>query len=171
MKIIGRANSVFDGIVNAFAVLSGVIVVGLMIAVSSSAIGRTFWDITWIGLVESCQISVLYFTFLGTTWVLRQEKHVVMDLITTRLSPRNQLIINIITSIICALTCLVILRYSTEAVWSSWQAGIYQYEHFEILDAHILLIIPVGTLLLLIQFLRRIKGFIVKLKDTGKSEA
>jgi len=171
MKLIRRANSVFDGIVNAFAVLAGVIVIALMLAVSASATGRTFWDITWLGLIESCQIGILYFTFLGTTWVLRRERHVTMDLITSRLSPRSYLIINIITSILCVFMCLVLVWYSAEVVWHRWLAGVYRYEHFEILDAHILVIIPVGTLLLFIQFLRRIIGFIVKLKGIGKPEA
>jgi len=159
MKLIGRAESVFDGIVNAFTVLAGIIVIGLMVAVSASAAARTFWDISWLGLVESCQIGILYFTFLGTTWVLKHEGHVVMDLLTSRLSPKSQLIMNIITSIICALVCLALVWYSSEVIWERWRNKILLYHHFEILDAYVLLIIPVGTSLLFIQLIRRIKGF------------
>jgi TRAP-type C4-dicarboxylate transport system permease small subunit len=171
MKLIRKANSVFDGIVNAFAVVAGVILVGLMLAVSAQALGRTFWNITWPSLMESAQVSLLYITFLGTTWVMRNERHVSMDIVTARVSPKTNLIMNISTSIICALLCLVLFWYSAEVVWVRWQSGVWLYRNFPILDAQILMIIPVGTLFLFIQLLKRTGGFVKKLRGIQKAGA
>jgi C4-dicarboxylate transporter DctQ subunit len=163
MKLIDKANSVFDGIVNACAVLAAVLVTIMMISISASVVARTFFDSTWLGLVEFTQTGILYVTFLGAPWVLKQERHVVMDLITGKLSPRNQLIINIITSIICALMCLVLTGYSTAVTWERWSERVYLYDLLHVLDAYVLLIIPIGSLMLFIQFLRRTKGFFKEL--------
>ena len=97
MKLVRQATAVFDVSINAFAGVAGIIVVGLMISVSASAVGRTVWNISWLGLIESCQVGVLYFTFLGTTWVLRRGGHVRVPLVLDRLQPRIRKLFNVIT--------------------------------------------------------------------------
>ncbi len=171
MKLLRKVNSVFDGTVNTFAVLAGVIIIALMLAVSAQALSRTFFNITFMTLMESAQVGVLYITFLGTTWVMRNERHVSMDIVTTRVRPKTNLIMNITTSIICALMCMVLCWYTAEVVLERWLSGVWLYRNFPILDAQILMIIPIGTFFLFIQLLKRTGGFVKQLRGIQKAEA
>ena len=105
----------------------------------------------------------MFLTLLGATWLLKLEGHVKMDLLVNQLNPRTQALLNIITSILGAIICLVIAWYGTEVTWSQFQKGITYPTVLEPPVFIILSVIPIGYFLLFIQFLRRTYSFLRKL--------
>ena len=109
------------------------------------------------GLVGIDQISgtlLLYITFLGAAWVLRREEHVTIDLLVTGRSPKVRRL-HVVSSIIGALVCLLLTVFGTLEVIGSWQRGILIPAELEIPRAINLAVIPLGSFLLCLQFVRR----------------
>ncbi len=160
MKLIRKATLVFDRTVSLLAVLGAVLIFLIVAAVSISVIARYFLGIAWMGLVEISAMSLLFITFLGTTWVLRKDGHTTMDILIKQLNPKGEALINMLTSILCALICLVIVWYGTQVTWARFLKGTYLFSHLNIPDAYFLFIIPVGSFFLFVQFLRRANRYL-----------
>jgi len=154
MKLITKLTTIFDRTIEALAVGAAVLIAYLIVSVALAVILRGFR--TGIeGLFESTEYSLLWLTFLGAAWVLREESHVKMDLLLTRLSSRNQTILNVITSIIGAIICLALTWFGVKVTWDNFQTGYFLHTVIAPPIYPILIIIPVGSFLLFIQFLRR----------------
>ena len=83
-----------------------------------------------------------------------------MDLVLAQLKPKPQAMVNIITSIIGAIVFLVIAWYGIDISWFAFQEGHFMVTLWEPPKWPILAIIPVGSFLLSIQFLRRAYGYL-----------
>lgn len=169
MKLLIKSGAVFDRAVDILAVLAGALIALIVIAVTFSVVTRFFFGISWVGLVELSAMSLLFITFLGTTWILRRGGHTTMDILVKRLNPRAQAIVNTVTSLLCALACLVLVWYGTQVFWTRFIKGTYLFSHVDIPDAYFLFIIPVGSFFLFIQFLRRANGYIRGYRETRNS--
>ncbi|MBW8036676.1 MAG: TRAP transporter small permease subunit [Planctomycetes bacterium] len=155
-----KLNLVFGGTIKFLAFLAGVLLIFMMFSVSLEVVLRYFFDRPMMGLLEVIQVILLYITFLGVAWVLKLEGHAKMDLVLNLLNPRAQSLLNTITSSICAMICLVITWYGALVTWEHLQKGLYLVGVLDIPSGLRLMIIPVGTLLLFIQFLRRTYGYL-----------
>ena len=103
---------------------------------------------------------IMFVVFLAAAWVLKEEKHVKMDLLVRRLKPRAQSILNAITSIIGAIVVSPIVWYGVLVFWDNYQKGSYRPGQIEIPDVLVLWVIPLGGLLLLVQFLIKAYGYL-----------
>ena len=153
-------NKVFDGVLGGFASLSGILLVYVMFSVTLDVVLRYFFNRPqfWVG--ELAEYSLLYITFAGTAWVLKRDSHVKIDILNTILSPRHVCILNFISNIIGVFVCSVLTYYGTKVTWDHFERGMYNPTLMEFPKGPLLLIIPVGTFLLLIEFIRRtLKNF------------
>ncbi len=156
MKQSMKVSAIFDYILTLFGFLTSALIIFLMLSVCTEVVMRYFLNRPQVWTVEIAEYTLLWITFLGAAWVLKKEGHVKMDIVLGQLKPGTQAVVNIITSVIGVIICLVLTWYSAEITWDHYQRGIY--EPATLLDlpkAPIMVIIPVGSFLLLIQFLRR----------------
>ena len=165
MKALSLVNTVFDRIINVLSFLAAVLVVFLMLGVVTEVVMRYFFGRPIIWMVEITEYCLLYIPFLGVAWLLRGEGHVKMDLVLTRFNPRIQAMINIITSILGAITCLIITWFGIESTWDYYQQGFFSPTILQTPAYIILIIIPVGIFLVFIQFLKRAYGYLVNLRS------
>lgn len=155
MKLSGKITGIFDRTVDVFSIMGGVLLVAIMLAVSVKIIFRYFLHEALVGVDEIAEISMLYLTFLGAAWLLRRGGHITIDLLFARLKPKTQARLNITTSVFGLFISLILVWYGTAATVSFWQRGILTPTILEVPRALIVGIIPVGSLLLALQFLRR----------------
>lgn len=155
MKILSKAASIFDRILNLFGVLAGMVIVAIMLAVSIKVVFRYFLLARLMGVDEIAESALLYISFLGAAWLLRREGHVSIDILFIRLKKRTQAILTVITSIIAALMSMILVYSGTMATIDTWQRSVVTPTILEIPKTAILCIIPLGSALLVIQFLRR----------------
>ena len=161
MKLLGKTSAIFDSTIGIFAIFAAVLLAFIMLSVCTEVVTRYFLGRPLIWVIEVTEFVLVWITFLGAAWVLKREAHVVMDIVLVRLEPRTQALVNIITSVIGVAICLVLTGYGAFVTWD-----LYQREQFlpTILrpPSHILFaIIPIGSFLLFIQFLRRTYGYIL----------
>ena len=163
-----KAGENFDRVIVAFAVLTGVIVIFMMLAVTAQVIARKVMGggLAWVTeIVEYC---LLWVTFMATTWVLKKEGHVSIDLVTSRLNPKRLSGLNVVTSIIGAIVCLIVTLYGFIVVWQHYQSGFTLPRVLSPPSYLILMIIPIGMLLLVIQFCRRAGANLQIFRSTSK---
>lgn len=150
-----KISLVFDQILGVFMFLGSAILAFLLLAVCWDVFARTFFGrpLTWV--LEFTEYGLLYMTFLCAAWVLKNEGHVISDLVLVGLSQRNQAILNTVTSFLGAVICLVLAWFGADVSWEKLQSDAFQPTAIQPPDFPIFVIIPVGCFLLFIQFLRR----------------
>ncbi len=155
MKLLTKGKNALDGTINVLFVLGVVIVVLIFVVVCLGVIMRYFVHRPLGWVVQTSEYGLVFITFLGAAWVLRMDKHVTMEMVVNRLKPRNQELLRTITSIAGALICLVLVIYGSQVSWDLFQRGVYDALVLDVPMAPLVAIIPLGSLLLLLEFLRR----------------
>jgi len=119
---IGR---ILDKIMNFFAFLAICLILFLVVAILYEVAMRYFLGRTQLWTFEVTQYCLLFITFLATAWLLKEESHVKMDLLLTRLKPAQRARLNAATSFIGALMFLVVTYYSSIVVLQTARSGYY----------------------------------------------
>lgn len=159
-----RLTAIFDGVVGFLALLAMILIVLVMLVVSVDVVMRYFLNRPMAWVLESTQYALMFITFLGTAWVLQEEGHVNVDLVISMLNQKPQNWLNVITSILAALVCLVVAWFGVKVGWDYFNIH-YFYEGTIRVPGYLLIaIIPLASFLLFIQFLRRAYGFARKLR-------
>lgn len=150
-----RAGLWFDKLTGALMVGAAVILALLMLAVCWDVMARTLFDRPLAWVLEFTEYGLLYMTFLSTAWVLKKEGHVTSDLLLSALGPRTQAGLNTATSILGAVICMILAVFGAMVSWEKLQSGAFQPTAMQPPDFPIFAVIPLGSLLLAVQFLRR----------------
>ena len=160
MRLLAKVSAIFDRTLDLLVFLACILFVFMMLSVDAEVIMRYFLHRPLIWVLEITEICLLYITLLGATWVLKREGHVKMDIVINRLRPRTQSLLGIISSIIVVVVFAVVAWYGAEVTWDHFLRGTYRGTIMEIPNAYVLVIIPVGSFLLFVQFLRRTYGYL-----------
>ena len=155
MKSKNIEKSVFDRIVDLFAAMGCVLIASTMFMVCldvlwNLACGRS---LTWV--TEIVEYSMLWLTFMGSAWVLRNNGHIKMDMVTDRISPRNRHLLAAITSYLGAVICLLLTYFGARVTLHALRTGYRLMTYLEIPLAYINFIIPLGFLMICLVFILR----------------
>lgn len=152
----GRALArLFDAALDLGGALAGALLVAVMLITSVKVLFRYVLREGLIGVDQISGTLLLYITFLGAAWVLRREEHVTIDLLVVRLSPGARRWLHAANSLLGAAICLVLTVYGTLEGLASWQRGILIPAEIEMPRVVNLAVIPLGSLFLTLEFLRR----------------
>jgi len=155
MKVGRRIEAIFDFVIDAAYWLAAIMLAYTGISIAISVFTRYFLNIGLGWTIEVSEYCLLFMCFLASARLLKQEGHVKIDVLINRLSPKNQIRMNIITSIIGVIVFLIIAWYAGQRTWMDLQAG---YMLPTVLAPHRAIMngmICVGTFLLAVQFVRR----------------
>lgn len=106
--------------------------------------------ITWI--VEVTEYSLLYITFLGTSWVLRRGGHIRVDLFVVAMPERAQMAFCVIASLIGVIIALVLTVFGTQVTIEAWARGAFKPTTLQAPTWMVLAAIPIGSAALLARF-------------------
>ena len=154
-KLSRKLSLFFDHILGGFAFLGGAILAFLMFAVCWDVIARTAAGRPLEWVLEFSEYGLLFMCFLTAAWVLKNDRHVISDLLLVALSRRKQTFINMMTSIAGSLICIVLTYFGADVSLEKLQTGAYEPTIMQPPDFPLYLIIPVGFCLLSIQFMRK----------------
>lgn len=125
----------------------------LMMAVITYAVAMRFLfnqPVTWV--VEATSYLLLYITFLGTAWLLEQDGHVDVDLLTGALSPRRRALLKAATSVCGALASIILAWKGTAVTLDYFVRKVTVIGILNIPQYLLIGVIPVGASLLFLQF-------------------
>lgn len=154
-KVIKYLEAIFDTIMNISAVFCGVLVTLIMLSVSVDVIMRYFFNspLFWVG--ELAEYAMLYITFTGTAWLLNKEGHVTIDILTVVIDSKTRNILGVITNIIGVFISVFLSYYGAVVTWDHFLRGVYNPSLLQFPKAPLIAVIPFGSFLLLIQFMRK----------------
>jgi C4-dicarboxylate transporter, DctQ subunit len=155
MKNANKLGVMFDGLLEFLAGLCGFVMVAVTFIVCAQVGTRYFLrsPIDWV--VEFSQFTLLYIPLLGSAWLLKHEGHVSVTLFTHRLGRKARSLIEVWTSVVCVIVSLVLVWYGGLLTIDLFRQGIMLPEAIPVPQYTIIGVIPVGGLLMLIQFARR----------------
>ena len=129
---------------------------------------RYFLNRPQVWVTEVIECLLLYITFLGSAWLLREEGHIKVDVLVNRVGRRTGAVFGIIGSIIGLFVSFTLTVYGFRLTWDYFLRGIYTPTALEIPVSAIIIIIPVGSFALLLEFVRRtltfVAGFIIEMR-------
>jgi C4-dicarboxylate transporter, DctQ subunit len=171
MKFSAKLGKGFDRINLIMVVISAVFLLGLTFIVGADITLRYLFlrPLGWVKEISEYILVVL--GFLVAAWILKDDGHVKMDLVLTKVSPRTQAMMNIITSAISTIVVFVITWFSVRVTVQFYQTKLVTPSVLE--PQKWILIIPifVGCLLLIVQFIRRTYAFVKKWETLGKEKS
>lgn len=167
MQLTRRAVLIFDRCIDVLVYVALGLLVFAWLSVSADVIFRYFLarPISWA--TEVTEYILLHITFLGTAWLLRKEGHVNVDVLLMRLNPKNQALLNLVTSSICAVVCLILTWYGAVAVLGLFQEHSIIPKQLDMPKYLMFIVIPLGYFMLFGQFLRRAYGFLSTWRAVG----
>ena len=149
----------FDYLLVGSAYLAGAIIVLMTLGVNYEVMMRYFFRLTPAWVTDYSEFALVYLTILAAAWVLAKEGHVKIELITNALSQKTQRLMNIITSAFGVLLCGVFFWYSLQVTLSAFRLNQVFIHATATPQWPIWMALPIGSLLLTFQFLRRTWGY------------
>lgn len=162
MKVERRKRPFLDVLLDLGGATTAIIIIFTMLAVIYEVIMRYFLDRPTFWVLEVVEWCLVWMTFLSAAWVLKEDRHVTMDIVVTRLNPKARILLGVITSGIGALICLTLTWYGAQVVHDHFVRGVVEAKVLKAPKAPLLAVIPAGFSLLFIQFIRRIYNLLRK---------
>ncbi len=156
VKLLSKAGRIFDSAIASFAMLAAVVLAFGTGLVNTQVVMRRFLHSPILWELEVTEFCLLYITFLGAAWVLKEEGHVSVDIVVNRLSPKTKIILNIIISIIGIAAFILFTWYGTRLTIEFFQTSFYLGTASRTPKGPIMMIIPFGSFFMIIQFIRRL---------------
>jgi C4-dicarboxylate transporter, DctQ subunit len=164
MKFLTRLGKIFDLINIIMVVISSVAFVAMILLVGTDITLRYFFNkpLGWVTEVSTYILVML--GFLVAAWILKDDGHIKMDLILVSVSPRTRCVLDILTSIISIIIVFIICWFSMRVMADFYATNFLNQSVLK--PPKWILIVPIfiGALLLMVQFIRKVYGFILRWK-------
>ena len=145
----------WDSLLNGFAYVAGLLVVTVTFSVLYEVVARYFFNSPTIWAVDLTEYSLVYITFLGTPWVLRDRAHTRVEIVVERLRPKVRLILGIVVPLVATVAAVVMAWEGALETWESYLGGHAELKAWRVYRWPLILPICVGSVLLTIEFLRQ----------------
>ena len=151
----GRIMSIFDRILD--------YTFGICVAIVAFMLITTFLDVSLrflfkkpiTGMTEINILLLVWMPFLGGAYGLRKERHVILESFINTLKPRARALLTFFTSIIGILTSIYLVYYGTIVTINFFSRSVLHEATIIMPFGLYTAAIPIGGLLLLVQFIRR----------------
>jgi C4-dicarboxylate transporter, DctQ subunit len=115
-------------------------------------------------MLEITEYIVLYIPFLGAALVLKENGHIRVDILISRLSERKRCIMDIVASFIGGVIMSTYIWFGGQVTWEFYKRGVPSLESLKTPMFLILMIIPIGGFFFAVQFFRQTYSYYQKLK-------
>jgi len=162
---------IYDVVIDGFAVLAGILLLLVTLFVSYSVTLRYLHLKPPIWILQYTEYALLWITFLGAAWLLKHDGHIRIDTIVNRLGPRSYMIFQIVVTVLGLVVCLVIVWFGTRKALDLYDRGIMDVKGVTVPKYPFFIIIPIGGLMLFLQFGRNLLKIAQTLSNKGKTSA
>ncbi len=157
MSFRAGVESVFDRVLDACAWIACAMLLFQVASVSADVILRQFFNLSLAWITALNEWSLVYVAFLGAAWLEREGGHTRDDSMLDMLGPWARKSSEWIGWLLGVGVCIILVWYGTKVTWNNYATRVYDFFKLrEVPVFWIYLIIPIGSLLWLLQLLRRI---------------
>ena len=155
---------------NAAGCISALAIVIATLAITEGVIVRYVFRTPTIWQVELAIYMLMCATFLGSPWVLKEKGHINIRLITSRFSARTNAILNLCTSVIAMLFCVLVAWKGWVMWYEAYEGGWVSESLWSVPLVYPYLTIPVGMSLTALQFLVTIHDGFMELRNVNSEK-
>ncbi len=160
---------IFNWAIDAMAGLSIFLILFITAAIAYQVLIRFFSAGAIIWINDVTEYVLLWITFLGGPYVLREQKHIEVDILVSRLSESKQLLVKSVTSSLGAGICLILSWYALDLVWDFYQRGVPVVKTIEVSKALVIFPIFLGFFFMTILFVLNARVNMLKRKSLSLS--
>ncbi|MBX9826790.1 MAG: TRAP transporter small permease subunit [Xanthobacteraceae bacterium] len=156
MRFFERAGRAFDRLLDVCAWIGCGMLAFQVVSVSVEIICRTFFNISFSVITPLNEWSLVYLTFLGAAWLQREGGHTSDDSVVALLPPWVDWLAKRLGWVLALVTCGLLVWFGTLVTWDNYVKNTYDFFKLSGFPIFLIyLIIPIGSLLWLIQLLRK----------------
>ena len=159
------ATKLFNKVVDYMAVLAAILIVLTTAVVAYTIFIRFFGGIGIRWSWQFAEHSMFWFPFLAAPWLLRNHKHVAVDLVLNALPEKAKKILYIVHGILGILLCLTLAYFCAMVTWNNYTRGIMEIQVVNLPKYLLLIVLPIAFLVLTLQF---VQNLIVSIKNFNK---
>lgn len=139
-----------------FAILAQAALALIILMVFHEVVARYVFTKPTVFSVEISEYLLVFSAFMSAGWILQKDRHVSMEVVYSLLPKKIRLILDIITSLVVMLFCVIL-------TWKGWttveMAYLGEYHSSSEVNAPLWIpyaFIPIGALMLGLQFIVRV---------------
>ena len=160
----------FNKVVNFMAVLAAALIVFTTIIVAYTIFIRLFGGIGIRWSWQFAEHSMFWFPFLAAPWLLRNHKHVSVDLVLNLLPEKVKKILYVLHGFMGIILCLVLTYFCAIVTYDNYRRGIMEIQVVDIPKYLLFIVLPVAFLVLVLQFVQNLVISIKKLCSHNAAE-
>jgi TRAP-type C4-dicarboxylate transport system permease small subunit len=162
-RVTSRLGAAFDRLLDACAWLACALLLFQVATVCIDVILRDFADMSFLWITASNEWSLVYVAFLGAGWLEREGGHTRDDSMLEGLGPGAKVFSDWLSLGLGVVVCVFLVWYGTTVTWAKYTTNVYDFFKLPNVPIYwVYLIIPLGSLLWLIQLLRNIAAYVGK---------
>ena len=143
-----------DKLIGILGFVAGVLLVALSLLVICDVGARYFRLFAMPWSLDFAQYGLYLITFFGTPWVLKNNGHITIDLLVSKLSQKHAFALKIVSSCLGSLICAVLFIFSVIVLVRTFKDGTTVPDNFMFPEWWIYAFAPPTFLLSMIIFLR-----------------
>ncbi len=144
----------YDGLINSFAAIAGLMIVAAMLIVCADVALRLVSRLSLPWSFEVTEFFLVYVSLLTMPWLVRRRQHIVIDIFTTWLSPDVASRLRICVLFLSAAICLFVAYWGVLATLTAYNRGIVNAGLVSFPRWALLFVIPLGFGASAIEFAR-----------------
>lgn len=144
----------FDHLINLLAIVAGFLICAVVVLICVDVLSRNTGALNMPWSLEVAQYAMLLITFLGAPWVLREQGHIVVDLLLQNLSPEKRMKVDRVGHVVCAIVCAALTYVAFRVLLRSYQSGVTKQESFVFPEWWLMSVAPPVFLMLMVIFIR-----------------
>jgi TRAP-type C4-dicarboxylate transport system permease small subunit len=154
----GRLARAWGALLDGLGYLAVVLMAALTVAVVYEVAARYVFNRPTAWAVDFTEYALLYVTFVGAAWALRDHAHIRIEMVVERLGRRPQLSLGALVSLVGAGVSAVLMWQGAEVTWEAYANNQAMLKAWRVPRWILILPISLGSLLLAIEFLRQAWG-------------
>jgi len=170
-----QSNTIFDRLLEISSMVAMAMIFFAMLSLCAHVFMRYLFDKPLNWTIDVASIFLLYITILAAAWLQKSDGHVAIDFLFTFLRRKAQLKLHLFNAIVCVIAFAIVIVFGIKETITVYRMDLYADMPLEPPKWILLISIPIGFLLLLIQYLRRIRSLAKQMNNadeqTGSSPA
>ncbi|MCK9363935.1 MAG: TRAP transporter small permease [Syntrophales bacterium] len=157
-----KALRIIDGLAEISGYLSGFAILAATLIIVEQVVVRYVWNAATIWQVEIAVYLLIAATFLGAPYGLKHHAHINIDMVVYKLPFQLRRRLDIATSFIAMLFCIVLSWRGCVMWWEAWEGNWLSSSLLSTPLIYPYAIIPVGMILTSLQYVIKIMELVKK---------
>lgn len=148
-----KINRLLHQMIDWMAILARIVTIFIVLIIFTDILTVNLFNYSLPWAIEISEYLLVFLTFLGAAWLLREDGHIKLDLVLNALREKSRVRLEMINSVIGLIISLVLAVSGFIATYNLYERGVKTEAVIELPRFILIVIIPIGFTFLVYQFL------------------